>query len=69
MSWAAIHKPAREWRVTPNLLDYDALCWSFSWDATRTPLERATRGVGLRAQLPHRADGSGTYLRIGSEGG
>ena len=42
MSWAAIHKPAREWRVTPNLLDYDALCWSFSWDATRTPLERAT---------------------------
>ena len=43
MSWAAIHKPAREWRVTPNLLDYDALCWSFSWDATRTPLERATR--------------------------
>ena len=26
----------------PNLLDYDALCCSFSWDATRTPLERAT---------------------------
>jgi hypothetical protein len=42
MSWAAMDKPAREWTVTPNLLDYDALCCYVSWDATRTPLERAT---------------------------
>ena len=43
MGWAAIHEPAREWRVTPNLRAYDALHRSFGWEATATRLGRTTR--------------------------
>ena len=47
MSWATIHKSAGELRVTPNLLNYDALCELFTWDDARAALDGLPGGRGL----------------------
>jgi acetyl-CoA synthetase len=47
MGWTTIHKPEGEWKVTPNLLDYDTLCRSFTWDEARAALEGLPGGQGL----------------------
>ncbi len=47
MSWATIHKSAGELRVPPNLLNYDALCESFTWDDARAALDGLPGGRGL----------------------
>ena len=42
-----IEKPRREWRVVPNLLDYEKVCAEFSWDAARRELDGLPGGRGL----------------------
>lgn len=47
MLWAPIHKRPDSWDVRPNLLDYDAACAGFSWDAVRRELDGLPGGRGL----------------------
>ena len=42
-----IEKPKGEWRVAPNLLDYEKVCAEFSWDAARRELAGLPGGRGL----------------------
>jgi acetyl-CoA synthetase len=42
-----IEKPRDGWTVTPNLLDYDATCAAFSWDAARRELDGLPGGEGV----------------------
>ena len=42
-----IEKPKGEWRVAPNLLDYEKVCAEFSWDAARRELDGLPGGRGL----------------------
>jgi acetyl-CoA synthetase len=43
----AIHKNPADWRVGPNLVDYDAARDTFSWEAARTELDGLPGGAGL----------------------
>jgi acetyl-CoA synthetase len=47
MVWAPILKPPSSWRAVPNLVDYDATCAAFSWDAVRRVLDGLPGGRGL----------------------
>ncbi len=47
MDWAPITKPREGWRVTPNLLDYDAERATFRWDDARRALDGLPGGRGL----------------------
>ena len=38
MTWPAIKKPPETWRVRPNLVDYEKLRASLSWDHVREEL-------------------------------
>ncbi|HYL48608.1 MAG TPA: acetate--CoA ligase [Stellaceae bacterium] len=42
-----IRKPPGGWKITPNMLDYEATRASFSWDAARSELEGLPQGRGL----------------------
>jgi acetyl-CoA synthetase len=42
-----IHKNPADWRVPPNLVDYDAACAAFSWEAARAQLDGLPGGAGL----------------------
>jgi acetyl-CoA synthetase len=42
-----IHKDPADWRVRPNLVDYDAACAAFSWEAARAQLDGLPGGAGL----------------------
>ncbi|HVB64708.1 MAG TPA: hypothetical protein VNE17_08245 [Nitrolancea sp.] len=45
-TWKTIEKP-RNWGVTPNLVDYDMECSSFSWDEAMEDLNGLPDGKGL----------------------
>lgn len=42
-----IRKRASDWRVTPNLADYDQACRTFTWAAARAALDGLPGGRGL----------------------
>ena len=42
-----IKKPRSGWRVTPNLVDYEAACASFSWEVARSELDGLPENTGL----------------------
>ena len=42
-----IRKRPADWRVRPNLVDYDAACATFSWEAARAELDGLPGGAGL----------------------
>ncbi len=68
MRWATIHKPSGAWRVTPNLLDYDAVCRSFTWDDARSALDGLPGGRGLNIAYEavdrHVAAGNGDRVAL-----
>ncbi len=45
--WAPISKTARDWTVSPNLIDYSRNCADFSWSAARQALDGLPDGQGL----------------------
>jgi acetyl-CoA synthetase len=45
--WKPIEKHPDSWAVRPNLLDYEKVCASFSWDDMRRELEGLPAGRGL----------------------
>jgi acetyl-CoA synthetase len=45
--WPIIHKSVPALRVRPNLVDYEATCRSFSWEAERGSLSGATGEGGI----------------------
>ena len=45
--WPTIHKSVPALRVMPNLLDYEATCRSFSWEAERESLSALPGGGGM----------------------
>ncbi|MBI2533500.1 MAG: acetate--CoA ligase [Deltaproteobacteria bacterium] len=47
MAFAAIKKDRENWRVTPNLLDYERICAAFSWQETERQLEGLPGKRGL----------------------
>ena len=47
MPWPTIHKSAWPAGAAPNVLDYEAECSSFSWDAARRQLDGLPEGRGL----------------------
>jgi acetyl-CoA synthetase len=47
MAWNPILKPTQDWRVVPNLVDYDATRAAFSWEAARRQLDGLPGGRGL----------------------
>jgi acetyl-CoA synthetase len=47
MNWPPIAKPGGGWRVTPNLVDYDATCGGFDWATARAELDGLPGGGGL----------------------
>ncbi len=47
MPWETIVKSLRDWRVVPNLQDYEQARRSFSWDEARRELEGLPGGHGL----------------------
>jgi acetyl-CoA synthetase len=47
MDWQTIEKPRAGWAVRPNLVDYDAVCAAFSWEAARQELDGLPGGRGL----------------------
>jgi acetyl-CoA synthetase len=42
-----IHKNPADWRVRPNLVDYEVACATFSWEAARAELDGLPGGAGL----------------------
>jgi acetyl-CoA synthetase len=68
MRWGTIRKPSVAWRVTPNLVDYDAVCRSFTWDAARTALDGLPGGRGLNIAYEavdrHVAAGNGDRVAV-----
>ena len=55
---ALIRKTARDRRVPPNLVDYEAACRAFSWDAARAALQGLPGGglnMGFEAVDRHAA--------------
>jgi acetyl-CoA synthetase len=42
-----ISKPSADWRIAPNLVDYEASCADFSWEAARGELDGLPGGAGL----------------------
>ena len=47
MAFAAIKKDRENWRVTPNLVDYERTCAAFSWQETERELEGLPGKHGL----------------------
>jgi len=47
MPWPIISKSSREWKVIPNLIDYDQMRRGFSWDDARSGLDGLPGGRGL----------------------
>ena len=47
MSIAPIEKPRADWRVPPNLADYEQVCREFSWEAAQRSLDGLPGGRGL----------------------
>ena len=47
MAFAAIKKDRENWRVTPNLVDYERTCAAFSWQETERELEGLPGKRGL----------------------
>jgi acetyl-CoA synthetase len=45
--WPIIHRSADEWRVVPNLVDYDDARRTFSWQTARALLDGLPHGCGL----------------------
>lgn len=74
--YQTIRKPRGDWRVVPNLLDYEAARAGFSWEAARLELDGLPGGKGLNiaheAVDRHAAGGRGDHLAIrwlGKRGG
>lgn len=60
-----IHKTAEDWRVGPNLVDYEAECGSFSWDAIGRELTGLPSGVvniAWHAVDRHAVNGAGERI-------
>ena len=70
----AIEKPAADWRVRPNLVDYDALCRSFDWPSARKALAGLPGGglnIAHEAVTRHVVEGRGEQValrHLGREG-
>lgn len=47
MAWEFIEKPSREWKVIPNLVDYERTCAEFSWEAAGRELDGLPENRGL----------------------
>jgi acetyl-CoA synthetase len=47
MDWKPIKKSLDTWTVQPNLLDYNNICATFSWETIRCELEGLPGGKGL----------------------
>lgn len=47
LRWPAIKKAPADWRVAPNLLDYQHTCADFSWADARNQLDGVPGGRGL----------------------
>ena len=47
MTWPTIEKPKQQGKVTPNLLDYQQVVSTFSWDSARVALDGLPDGRGL----------------------
>ncbi len=47
MPWAPIVKSARDWKVAPNLRDYEQVRAAFSWEQARRELDGLPNGQGL----------------------
>ena len=47
MEWQPIEKSPSDWKVEPNLLDYDTTRAEFSWEAIRGELDGLPNGQGL----------------------
>jgi acetyl-CoA synthetase len=45
--WPILHRKRDEWRIVPNLVDYDEARRTFSWQAAREQLEGLPHGRGL----------------------
>jgi acetyl-CoA synthetase len=62
-----IEKPRTDWRVPPNLVDYDALCRSFDWSSARCALAGLPGGglnIAHEAVTRHVAEGSGERVAL-----
>jgi acetyl-CoA synthetase len=62
-----IEKPRTDWRVPPNLVDYDALCRSFDWSSARRALAGFPGGglnIAHEAVTRHVAEGSGERVAL-----
>jgi acetyl-CoA synthetase len=62
-----IEKSASDWRVAPNLRDYDALCGSFDWASERQALAGLPRGglnIAHEAVSRHVAKGEGARIAL-----
>ena len=70
----AIEKSAADWRVRPNLVDYDALCRSFDWPSARKALAGLPGGglnIAHEAVTRHVVEGRGAQValrHLGREG-
>jgi acetyl-CoA synthetase len=62
-----IRKSPKDWRVPPNLLDYDALCASFDWaSARRAMMELPSGGLNIahEAVTRHVMEGRGARVAL-----
>ena len=53
MTWPTIEKPKQQGKVTPNLLDYQQVVSTFSWDSARVALDSGLadgRGLNIADQ-------------------
>ena len=46
-TWEPIEKPTGGWEVVPNLVDYERVCATFTWEAARRELDGLPGGKGL----------------------
>jgi acetyl-CoA synthetase len=63
----AIQKSSTDWRVRPNLVDYDSLCASFDWESARKSLAGLPGGglnMAYEAVTRHVAKGRGSRIAL-----
>lgn len=67
LDYAPIGKPASNWRVRPNMVDYERTCREFEWDAARAELNGLPGGglnIAYEAVDRHVAAGHGGKTAI-----
>ena len=66
MIYQAIEKQKGGWALAPNLLDYDKVCATFSWDSARRELDGLP--IPCLPERDKRASGSVIYRDAVNEG-